>query len=202
MTRTLPAKIPLCVPPWDEAEALAEGAKYDKSFGFYAEPTAHLDALWTWLPRRYRDLEAAALLPEMLPDSTWEKNVRHLMGQEVWDRMRRHAYKAAGYRCEICGTQGALEAHEWFELDDSHATQRLKRVIALCPLCHKVHHLGIARRLGMLAEVRSHMKTVNGWTDSELETAIAEAYDVWAQRCQWHWHVDLSWLYRSGYIHV
>lgn len=195
--------IPLCVPPWEQREALDEGAKYTENLGFYVPADAYLPNFRAWLPRKYNPYESAPyLLPDMLPVTTWEQNVRNLMGSAAWDRMRRHAYKAAGFRCEICGASGKLEAHEKFVLYNETSVQRLERIMALCPLCHKAHHLGIARRLGMLRDVKAHMLWVNGWTADVLDAEIAEAYEVWEQRCHWPWTVDLSWLQENGYLYV
>lgn len=196
-------RIPLCVPRTDEHEALTLGAHADPAYGIFLTPEQFRDPFWKWLPRKYDpDAPKPVLTPEMLPVTTWEQNVRHLLGVEVWDRMRRHSYKSAGYRCEICGEGGRLEAHEAWTLANETCVQKLDRILALCPLCHKAHHLGIAKRLGMLLDVQRHMQKVNGWTGLQLTAAIAEAYDVWEQRCEWPWTVDLSWLYDSGYIHV
>lgn len=196
-------RIPLCVPWWDEAEALSAGAEYSEAEGFSVAASAYLDPLWRWLPRMFDpDAPKPVLVPEMLPVTTWEQNIRHKMGTDIWDRIRKHAYKAAGYRCEICGTRGKLEAHELWRLENETTTQRLVRIMALCPLCHKAHHLGIARRLGIYNDVRLHLQKVNGWTERELASQIQEAYDIWEQRCEWPWEVDLSWLYDSGYLYV
>lgn len=193
----------MCVPYWDESAALGAGAHYSPEMGFTVAKDAFLEPFWQWLPRMYDpDAPRPVLMPEMLPVTTWEQNIRHLMGTEVWDRMRKHAYRAAGYRCEICGERGRLEAHEKWALVNETTVQKLERIMALCPLCHKAHHLGIARRLGMLGDVRRHLQRVNGWTTVQLDAEIQEAYEVWEQRCEWPWEVDLSWLYHSGYAHV
>ena len=161
------------------------------------------DALWEWLPRKWQ-VEAGipALLPEMLPVTTWEKNIRTEVREALWDRMRRHAYRASGFRCRICGEGGRLEAHEKWALVNETTTQVLEGIEALCPLCHKTHHLGIARRLGMLQDVKRHICRVNGWTEARLVSEIEETYEVWEQRCEWPWTVDLSWVMRSGYLFV
>lgn len=196
-------RIPLCVPRWDEGEAIDAGALVCPKEGLYALADQYLDPLWRWLPRMYvPDGPRPVLVPEMLPVTTWEQNIRHLQGTEAWDRMRRHAYRAAGFRCEICGASGRLEAHEKWELANETCIQRLTGIQALCPLCHKAHHLGIAQRLGMLADVQRHLQHVNGWTFSQLNAGIQDAYETWEQRCDWPWQVDLSWLDESGYKYV
>lgn len=197
------ARIPLCVPPWETRQALEAGAFVDEANKLSVRSDSLLDSVWEWLPRRYQTPAGRpVLLPEMLPVTTWEQNVRTRLTPEVWDRMRRHAYQAAGYRCRICGADGRLEAHEDWRLVNETCVQELAGILALCPLCHKVHHLGIARRLGMLSEVRTHMMRINGWSTAALDAAIAEAYEVWEQRCDWPWQVDLGWLMRSGYLFV
>lgn len=195
--------IPLCVPYWDEHEALTLGARATPRDGIFIGAGEFLDPFWKWLPRMYNpDAPQPVLVPEMLPVTTWEQNIRHKRGPEVWDRMRKHAYKAAGHRCEICGDQGKLEAHEAWSLANETCVQKLDRIIALCPVCHKAHHLGIARRLGMFDDVRRQLQRVNGWTARQVDAGIQEAYEVWQQRCDWPWTVDLSWLEDSGYTHV
>ena len=200
--------IPLCVPPWDEREALNAGARYSKELGFYTNPTLDfVDDVWTWLPRIYRDTDRPYLLPEMLPISTWQANVRHALNQEVWDRMRRHAYKAAGNRCEICGAAGIqLEAHEawkWvINTKEQTGIQKLDKIMALCPLCHKAHHMGFAERMGVYDKVLAHLKKINGWDDKHLKLALIQGKETWDTRNKLNWKVDLSWLHKSGYIHA
>jgi hypothetical protein len=182
---------------------VGEGATYSEGDGFSVARDAYLDPFWKWLPRMYNpDAPRPVLIPEMLPVTTWEQNVRHLLGPDAWDRMRKHAYMAAGFRCEICGARGKLEAHELWGLANETCVQKLKRILALCPLCHKAHHLGIARRLGLFDDVRRHLMKVNGWNQAELGAAIQDAYDIWEQRSEWPWEVDLSWLQDSGYLYV
>ena len=138
----------------------------------------------------------------MLPVTTWEQNVRNILGSEAWDKMRKHAYKAAGFRCEICGDGGKLEAHERFDLINETGVQRLAAIESLCPYCHKARHLGIARRLGMLDAVKRHMLTVNGWTSAQLEAAIEDAFETWEQRAHWQWTVDLDFVHKAGLLYA
>ncbi|WP_281915304.1 hypothetical protein [Caldimonas thermodepolymerans] len=58
------------------------------------------------------------------------------------------------------------------------------------------------RALGIAPILEEHMKRVNGWSDRQLAEAIERAYEVWEQRCEWNWTVDLSWLEESGYVYV
>lgn len=200
-------RIPLCVPTWDEKEVFDLGAEYDKNYGFYI-PTNHKfpDDLWQWLPRRWDETKNPPyLVPEMLPITTWEDNLRTRLKPEHWDRLRRYCYKAAGNRCEICGKLGDpyLECHEEWKFDDVNKVQKLKKLIAVCTLCHKAHHLGFARRAGIYTEVLEHIKWVNHWTDAELQPALDEAQRICDERSEHQWTLDISWVFSpNGYRYV
>lgn len=196
--------IPLCVPRWDESEALRKGAQYTDEKGFHVSKDEHLDTFWEWLPLRWRCAPQPALLPEMLPATTWEENLRYKLTPDRWDVLRRHAYAAAGHRCEICGSKGTphLEAHERWSWDDTWCVQKLEGIIALCPLCHKAHHLGLAKRLGVFEEVVLKMQEVNQWSRQEVQAEIAKASDMARERSRYGWTVDLSWLETGSYFLV
>lgn len=191
--------IPLCVPYWDEREAIAQGAKYTKELGFYIPADAYLDDVWNWLPRKWRYPDTPQLLPEMLPPSTWEDNVRTALPQAKWDALRRYCYRANGYRCEVCGVGGQVECHENWQFDDTWAVQHLTGLLCLCPLCHKSKHWGFAKRLGVLEEVKTKMCWVNGWTRRQLDQAERVAIAQCEERSQYHWTVDMSWLTEGRY---
>lgn len=190
----------LCVPRWDEREVLKLGAVYEPSSQAFVVPEhLILDDFWVWLPLKYK--KSPALLPEMLPAQTFEANLRKALPAADWDNLRRYCYKAAGHRCEICGEKGkpTLECHEKWEFDDTWCVQKLSGLISLCPPCHKAHHLGYAKTIGLYDDVVRKMKAVNGWSDAQVKAAIQSAYAAWEQRSQFHWEVDLSWLTEGEY---
>lgn len=198
-------KLPLCVPYWDEREVLRAGAAYDKDFGFYIPDSAFLDDFIQWLPRRFNPVARRPfLMPDMLPSTTWQDNVRTRVSEELWNRMRKHSYAAAGHRCVICGDRGQpyLECHELWAFDDEKKIQRLRKLMALCPKCHKAHHLGFARTSGMLPDVLSHITHINSWTLVELEQALDETHRKWKERSAYQWTVDINWIFQSGYDKV
>ncbi len=93
----------------------------------------------------------ARLTIELVPKTSWCHNVRALTDELGWDRIRRQVYRQAGYRCEICGGRGPehpVECHEVWRYDDRTRVQLLVRMIALCPACHQVKHLGLANVQG------------------------------------------------------
>jgi 5-methylcytosine-specific restriction endonuclease McrA len=87
---------------------------------------------------------------ELVPKTSWCKNLRNELTQEDWDVLRKEAYRRAGYECEICGGRGEkwpVECHERWEYDDAANVQSLSGLVALCPKCHRVKHIGRVERM-------------------------------------------------------
>ncbi len=140
---------------------------------------------------------AARLTIELVPATSWYHNVRALVDEQTWDRIRRKVYRQAGYRCELCGGRGPahpVECHEVWRYDDQTRTQTLVGMIALCPACHQVKHLGLANVRGKGAEARAHLLRVNGWTPEQADAHIEQAFQVWERRSQGPWTLDLDGL--------
>lgn len=133
---------------------------------------------------------------QLVPDGCWYTNLRSALPREVWDRLRRAAYRRAGNRCSICGAEGRLEAHEVWEYDDEKHIQRLADIIAVCPACHEVIHIGRTSLLGKEAQAQEHFKNVNGATQSEYHDALGEANRIHAERSRHEWMTDISSLPR------
>jgi hypothetical protein len=139
----------------------------------------------------------ARLTVELVPKTSWYNNVRALVDEPTWGRIRRRVYREAGYRCEICGGKGPehpVECHEVWRYNDRTRVQLLVRMIALCPACHEVKHLGLANVQGKGAYARGHLVRVNGWTLEQADAYITEAFGVWAQRSGGPWTLDLEGL--------
>jgi hypothetical protein len=139
----------------------------------------------------------ARLTVELVPKTSWYNNVRALVDELGWDRIRRQVYRQAAYRCEVCGGRGLehpVECHEVWRYDDRSRVQALVRMIALCPACHQVKHIGFANVKGKGARARAHLAQVNGWTLAQADAYIGEAFGVWAQRSGGPWTLDLEGL--------
>jgi hypothetical protein len=139
----------------------------------------------------------ARLTIELVPKTSWHHNVRALTDELGWDRIRRQVYRQADYHCEVCGGRGPehpVECHEVWRYDDRTRMQILVRMIALCPACHQVKHIGFANVKGKGAQARAHLARVNGWTPEQADAYISQAFQVWAQRSQGPWTLDLEGL--------
>ena len=139
---------------------------------------------------------------ELVPQSSWGNNLRSdaNLSKAQWDNLRKASYKQEAYRCEVCGGKGPkwpVESHEIWNYDDKTKTQTLKGLISLCPTCHKVKHIG--RTLSVetrevQSQVLHQLASVNNLTPQETEDYIVQVFEVWNERSQHQWTLDLSWL--------
>jgi hypothetical protein len=67
-------------------------------------------------------------------------------------------------------------------------------MIALCPACHEVKHIGLAGIRGRADIARGHLAEVNGWELREADRYIEEAFAVWQKRSTRSWSLDISAL--------
>jgi hypothetical protein len=144
---------------------------------------------------------AARRTVELVPATCWYSNARSDLDPADWDRVRRAVYRAAGYRCEICGGRGEqhpVECHELWLFDERRLVQRLVRMMALCPACHHVKHLGAASAAGHGTAARAHLAAVNGWTTERAERHIADAFATWQRRSRQEWQLDITHLAAYG----
>ncbi len=136
---------------------------------------------------------------ELVPRTAWYKNVRSNVAPEEWDRLRRIVYERAGHRCEVCGGRGSkwpVECHEVFAYDDERHTQTLVKLVALCPSCHQVKHIGLAGVRGKLREATAHLAKVNRWSTEDARHYIEGCLELWSRRSQHEWTLDISYLKR------
>jgi len=144
---------------------------------------------------------APRLTIELVPRTCWFSNVRDRVSREDWDRMRKQVYEHAGRRCEVCGGRGSrhpVECHEVWEYDETTGVQRLVRLVALCPACHEVKHMGLAGIKGRGEIAAAHLAEVNGWTPQVTAVYIDQAFDVWKARSVQTWSFDVSALTAYG----
>lgn len=142
---------------------------------------------------------------ELVPTTSWGDNLRSRLSKADWDRVRKHTYRRANYRCEICGGAGfqqgynwPVECHEVWGYDDDQHVQTLVRLIALCPRCHLVKHIGRAQQVGKFDEAMGQLRAVNGWDVDSAKAHIREAFRVWQERSRHQWTLDLAFLDECG----
>jgi len=135
---------------------------------------------------------------ELVPDGCWYSNLRSVLSVRQWDAVRKDAYRRAGGKCMICGAAcSRLEAHERWSYDETLAIQKLEDVIAVCPACHAVIHIGRTQLKGDEKAACEHFMRVNGVGYAEYRKALGEANIVHARRNRVpEWALDISWLKR------
>jgi hypothetical protein len=138
---------------------------------------------------------------ELVPRSCWFSNLRSELSALDWKRLKIQTYQAAGWVCEICGGKGKdwpVECHERWLYDDLNHIQKLEGLIALCPACHEVKHIGLAEKRGHLPHARQHLAKINGISLADAMLYIEHSFEVWAQRSCHQWKLDISWLASQG----
>ncbi|QIS54149.1 HNH endonuclease [Klebsiella variicola] len=138
---------------------------------------------------------------ELVPRTCWFDNVRSAVSSMDWKRLRQQTARTAGWKCQVCGGKGPrwpVECHEIWHYDDDHQYQTLKGLIALCPSCHEVKHMGFSELRGKKDEAVAHLALVNGWSLQGAFDYVDEAFDVWRARSRHTWQLDISWLETHG----
>lgn len=136
---------------------------------------------------------------ELCPATCWYSNVRSNVRPATWDRLQALHFREAGYRCEICHGVGAVhpvELHEIWNYDDRRHVQRLAGLIALCPRCHQVKHMGRTLRTPAAHAALEHLARTNRLSLAQAVDQVRQALVVHRERSRHDWRLDLSWLVR------
>lgn len=132
---------------------------------------------------------------DLVPEECWGYSLYHLLPPADWDKVRKDAYRRAGYKCRICGAKGRLEAHEKWSYDDAKALQKLEDVVALCHSCHEVKHVARAQLTGRGMDVMEHFMRVNQCSQMDYHKALGKANEEYQKRNKVEgWVTDLTWL--------
>ena len=135
---------------------------------------------------------------ELVPRTVWFKNLRSELQGGEWDLIRKAVYKRACYVCEMCGGTGEewpVECHEVWNYNDTKKTQTLTGLVALCPSCHEVKHIGLATVKGRQKIAVEHLAKVNGITIQCARSYLSVAISTYKERSQHDWELDLSWIH-------
>lgn len=134
---------------------------------------------------------------ELVPSTSWGENLRSLLSAAKWKELRTACYVRAGHKCEVCngvGRKHPVECHEIWHYDDGAHKQTLTGLIALCPDCHKVKHIGFALATGRYKPAIKHLAKVNGWSEEAAAHYALGAFQQHELRNRYQWVVDTSWL--------
>lgn len=132
---------------------------------------------------------------ELVPEECWGYSLYHKLSPEDWDKVRKDAYKRAGYKCRICGAKGRLEAHEKWSYDEKNALQKLEDVLALCHACHEVKHISRTQMTGRGMDAMEHFMKVNNCSQMQFHEALQEANEEYLRRNKVEgWVTDITWL--------
>lgn len=132
---------------------------------------------------------------ELIPESSWDNNLRSYLTSTQWDKVRRKCYREAEYKCEICGGVGPkhpVECHERWAFEKGEV--KLEGLIALCPACHEVKHIGRADNNGRGKQALAHFMKVNGTPHDESMQYIMQAFRVWRERSKQKWKLNVDYL--------
>ncbi|WP_218080940.1 DUF5710 domain-containing protein [Anthocerotibacter panamensis] len=142
---------------------------------------------------------------ELVPQTCWYSNVRSNVSDKDWDKLRQMTYEKANNTCEVCGgkgTQWPVECHEIWDYDDKQHIQKLVGLIALCPPCHEVKHMGFANTQGRGDIARAHLAKVNDWSEYQTDDYVERCFMKWEHRSQFSWALDITWLEQHGVASV
>lgn len=132
------------------------------------------------------------LTVELVPKSAHFKNLRSYLTAAQWDVVRKRCYTNARYRCEICngvGYKWPVECHEVWEYDFPRII--LKDLVALCPDCHMVKHVGFAILQGNKKHAFMHFSRINECTYVDTIKYMAEQFKEYHNRSLEPWHLDI-----------
>lgn len=144
----------------------------------------------------FRGNKKLILLPELIPYSMHYKNVRAILSQDNWQVVAKIAYRQSKYKCDICHAKGKLECHEIWQFDDKKLTQKLIGLTSLCPECHRVKHIGLAKKMGYYNSTIKHMAKVNKISISQAERYVEYA-EIEVRKRKEEYALDLTYL--NGY---
>lgn len=162
---------------------------YIINYGYYYILLIFL-LLIAFYPNDYGKLK---LSPELIPYKMHFKNARAVLSFEDWKKIAKITYKESNYRCDICGANDRLECHEVWDFNDKKNIQKLVSLSTLCPECHRVKHIGLARKMGWFEDTISHMAKVNNISKRKTKKYVEYAEKEVRKRNK-EYTLDLTFL--------
>lgn len=132
----------------------------------------------------------------LVPQTSWGRNVRALVDRDVWRTFAREkVYATTGFLCLVCGGRGdqwPVEADEVWHFDEAAGIQRLAAVVPLCPACHEVRSCGLATTNGRAEHAARHLAWVERTPVEQARRRIRDALVQWRSRSARRWAIDVS----------
>jgi len=189
---------PLLVPQGLRDTARKLGATWHSDCKIWSLPYDNLESVpRSMLPIRDRSgLEPPYLVINLVPQTSWGRNMRAMMTKDEWKAfVREKIYALTGSVCLVCGGRGSnwpVEADEVWRYDDDRLIQHLHKVVPLCPSCHEVRTCGLATANGREYEVTKHLAWVERIPVKQAQNRINRAMAKWQKRSQKSWSINLS----------
>jgi hypothetical protein len=129
----------------------------------------------------------------LIPSTSWWKNVRSKISKSQWDLIRCQVYQQANYACEICQVKNVrLDCNEVWDYKDNK--QILVKLEAICRQCHLTQHMGYASLIGKQQAAFEHLIKVNNWTGEQGRIYVQEKFKEWEERSKVEWILDYGVL--------
>lgn len=147
-------------------------------------------ALTRSLPRTAQ----AVIRPEvvdLIPASSWFASLANMLVTSSWTALRDPVLAWQG-GCQECGARAGTEGHELWSYDAASGRQTLRGIRALCFQCHEMQHLGRANVNGRFDQVFDRLCRMNRVLEHERAAYRAAIFDMWADRSDHEWELDLS----------
>ncbi|MCI8472071.1 MAG: hypothetical protein HFE65_03080 [Clostridiales bacterium] len=138
---------------------------------------------------------------ELLPKTAWGMNLRKMLKQSDWDKIRKAVYEKEKMKCHICYCEcKSLDAHEIWHFDEKLHVQRLVDIIGVCKSCHNTIHYGRAQKIGYEKQAIDQFLKVNKCEIPAFKQALKKAksrYDKLSRITGWK--LDVSLIEQQGY---
>jgi hypothetical protein len=142
---------------------------------------------------------------QMVPQPLWERNLRKLMSQYEWGKLRKKVLLERGLTCVTCGFVAPqsknIYCHEkWsYETENDPWIARLTGIELTCWNCHAIEHWGRTERLVSQGAIRAetldllveHFAKVNQTTVDQFEKHRQYAVEKFSTRSSYyHWEIE------------
>lgn len=155
----------------------------------------------------------ATSLGDLIPYTSWGSSLSNMLTRDSWNALRVPLIRGHCNVCELCGIRlNSLEVHELWSFEPpkkvpkgmmAFGIQRLDRLLALCPDCHRCFHLGRETSKGTIETTLLRLGGINNWSPTEVKAYSDELFRRWEQNSKINWVLDLANIsHPDGFITV